>query len=147
MVGMILQMQGRHEEAQKRYETVVQIDPGAAVAANNLAWLYAERGGNMDVALQLAQTAKSKLTDQPEVNDTLGWIYYKRGIAELAIPPFQESIAKDPKNPVYHYHLGLALKLRGDKVKAREALSQALKLSPNFDGADDARKALAEIQG
>ena len=147
MVGMILQMQGRYEEAQKRYETVLQIDPGAPVAANNLAWLYAERGGNMDVALQLAQAAKSKLKDQPEVNDTLGWIYYKRGLAHLAIPPLQESVAKDPKNPVYRYHLGLALALSGDKVKARDALSQALKLSPNFDGADDARKVLAEIQG
>lgn len=33
--------------------------------------IYTEHGGNLDVALQLARTAKQILPDQPEVNDTL----------------------------------------------------------------------------
>ena len=108
MVGILLQAQNRIDEAQKRYERVLEIDRNAPVAANNLAWLYAERNGNLDVALQLAQTAKRQMPESPEVDDTLGWIYYKKGLAALAVASFQQSTAKAPNNPGYLYRLGLA---------------------------------------
>ncbi len=73
MIGMILQAQGKGAEAQKRYEQIVTMDSRAAVASNNLAWMYAEADINLDQALTLAQAAKAQLPDQPEVNDTLGY--------------------------------------------------------------------------
>ena len=51
------------------------------VAANNLAWMFAETGENLDMALQLAQAATRRVPEQPEIQDTLGWIYYKKGLA------------------------------------------------------------------
>ena len=108
MIGMIHELQNNKEEARRWYEKALAIDTNAPVAANNLAWMTAEQGGNLDVALQLAQTAKARLPDSHQVDDTLGWVYYKKGLHTLAIGSFQSSIQKDPKNPVYHYHLGLA---------------------------------------
>ncbi len=58
-----LEAQGKRAEARRRYEQVLQMDRHAPVAANNLAYIYAEHGGNLDVALQLAQTAKAALPD------------------------------------------------------------------------------------
>lgn len=147
MIAMIFELQNNPVEAQKRYEAIIAKDSRAAVAANNLAWIYAERGGNLDVALQLARTAKQQLPSQPEVSDTLGWVYYKKNLAALAIDPLKESIGFDPKNPIYHYHLGLAYAKNGDKAKARGALGQALKLSQSFDGAVEARKLFASLAG
>jgi Flp pilus assembly protein TadD len=46
---------------------------------------------------------------------------------------------------VVHYHLGLAYAKAGEKVRARGALEQALKLKKDFDGAADARKVLATL--
>src|SRR6185295_18219927 len=112
----------------------------AAVAANNLAWIYAEEGQNLDVALQLAQTAKAQLPERPEVNDTLGWVYYKKGLATLAIPAFRDSVEKAPKSAVYQYHLGLAYAKAGDKEAARKALTAALQMDPKFSGAADAQR-------
>jgi putative PEP-CTERM system TPR-repeat lipoprotein len=146
MVGMILQMQGRNAEAQKHYERVVEMDPRAPVAANNLAWMYAEGGGNLDVALQLAQSAKAALPDSPEINDTLGWIYWKKGLGAMAVPPLLEAVEKAPKNPVYHYHLGLAYAKNQEPAKAQVSLETALRLDPNFSNAADARKLLASLQ-
>ena len=57
MVGLIYQMQKRTDEARQAFERVVALDPKAPIAANNLAWIYAENGGNLDVALQHAQAA------------------------------------------------------------------------------------------
>ena len=146
MVGIILQAQGDAKGARERFERVVEIDPQAAVAANNLAWMYAESGGNLDKALQLAQAAHKQLPDLPEVNDTLGFVYYKKNLAALAIPPFKVSVEKNPGNPVYHYHLGLAYASAGDSARAKQSLTRALALQPNFEGADETRRLLNSIR-
>jgi Flp pilus assembly protein TadD len=56
-------------------------------------------------------------------------------------------VKKNPVNPIYQYHLGLAYLKSGDKVKARSALEQALQLSSDFDGAAEAKKVLAGLRG
>ena len=147
MAAMILQMQNKADEAQKRYEAIVAASPKAAVAANNLAFIYAERGENLDIALQLAQSAKSQLPDSPEVNDTLGWVYVKKDLGQLAVLPLEASVAKDPKNAVFHFHLGVAYAKAGMKDKARASLQKALEMNPQFDGADLARKTLSDLRG
>jgi tetratricopeptide (TPR) repeat protein len=145
MIGMIHQMQDRTEDARKVFERTVELDSRAAVAANNLAWIYAEEGQNLDRALHLAQTAKAALPDQPEVDDTLGWVYYKKGLLPLAIAAFKRSTDHDPRGAVYHYHLGLAYAKSGDKVRARRSLEAALKLQKTFPGASEAERLLASL--
>jgi Flp pilus assembly protein TadD len=142
IAGMLLDMQHRTSDARARYERALEVDPRAAVAANNLAWIYAETGGNLDIALQLAQTAKAKLPDRAEVNDTLGWIYHKKGLSAMGVAPLLQSVQKDPANPNYHFHLGMAYLGSGDKVKGRAALQKALSLDPNFSEAAEARQRL-----
>src|SRR5205085_6250825 len=110
----ILEAQGKPAEAQRVYEGILATRPREAWPANNLAWLYAEHGGNLDVALRLAQTAKELLPNAPQISDTLGWIYYKKHLADTAIPALQASVKQDPRNPVYRYHLGLAYLKSGD---------------------------------
>jgi tetratricopeptide (TPR) repeat protein len=145
MAAMILHIQNKVEAARARYEKVMEVDPQAAVAANNLAWLYAEGGGNLDLALQLAQTAKARLPGNPEVNDTLGWIYYRKGLPELAIPLLRQSVAAAPANPAYHHHLGLAYSKTGDDASARDSLDRALTLHPSPADAVDIKAALAAL--
>ena len=95
MVGLLLQAEGDLDGARGRFERVLEIDPEAAVAANNLAWIYAEHGGNLDVALHLAQVAQTRLPGVAEVTDTLGFIYYKRNLASLAVSTLKVSVEQD----------------------------------------------------
>ncbi len=97
--------------------------------------------------MQLAQTAKAELPDNPNVSDTLGWIYYKKGLATLAITSFQQSVTQNPTNPRVHYHLGLAYLKNGEPQSARRAFQEALKLNPQFSEADDAKRQLATMRG
>jgi Flp pilus assembly protein TadD len=62
------------------------------------------------------------------------------------VSPFSEAVQLAPKNPEYQYHLGMAQFAAGDRVKARATLTQALALAQTFDGADDARKMLSQLQ-
>jgi tetratricopeptide (TPR) repeat protein len=146
MAGMLLDGLGRFDAAKQRYVRALEIDPRAAVAANNLAWLYAEKGGNLDQALQLAQLAKERMPEAPDVNDTLAWIYYRKDLPDMAVPPLRLAIERQPDNPIYHYHLALVFMKTGDIDSARESLERALRLNPAFDGAQDARKTLALLQ-
>ena len=145
LAAMIVQGQGNEGEARRRYERLVASNPRAAVAANNLAWIYASRGEQLDKALQLAQTAKSERPDHPEINDTLGFVYLKKQLPSLAIPPLRLAVEKAPGNLLFHYHLGLAYSQTGDKAEARRELEQALKLKADFDGADEARALLGAL--
>jgi putative PEP-CTERM system TPR-repeat lipoprotein len=147
MIGIILQAEGKSAEAQKQYEKVMTLDASASVAANNLAWMYAEAGTNLDMAVQLAQTAKAGLPDSPQVDDTLGWVYYRKKLPDLALGPLLRAVEKEPKNAAYQYHLGMTYAAKtGENAKAKEHLQKALALDPSFDGAADAKKTLASLK-
>jgi tetratricopeptide (TPR) repeat protein len=146
MLALIYSVQGKLDESRKTYEDIVARNRNAAVAANNLAWMYVVRKERLDEALQLAQDAKQRLPERPEVNDTLGWVYYNKDLPLLAIPPLESCVEKAPKNPIYFLHLGLAYAKANQPQKARAALEQALKLNPNFQGADEARSALSSLK-
>lgn len=145
-VGVLLQMQGRDDEARQAYEQALGIDPRAAIAANNLAWMYAERGEDLDAALRLAQVAKAHLPAQPAVNDTLGWIYHLRGASELAIGPLEEAVRGAPSTAQYHFHLAHAYMATGDRTKARAALERALELEPDAPFAAEASRLMADLR-
>jgi Flp pilus assembly protein TadD len=85
------------------------------------------------------------LRDLPQVDDTLGWVYYKKGLFPLAISSFERSVKADPKNAGYHYHLGLAYAKSGNKVKAREFLQKAAELGGDSKDATEAKKVLATL--
>ena len=144
MIGMLLDQQGKRDEALKAYQAAVRGNDNAPVAANNLAFLYAERGTNLDEALQLATSAKQRLPNDANVDDTIGWIYYKKGLTDLALKSFEESLRKAPDNPEVLFHLGLAYAKLDQKAKAREALERALKLNPRVGG-EEARRVLAAV--
>jgi Flp pilus assembly protein TadD len=146
VIAMLFEAQSRTADAQAQYEKVLEIDSRAPVAANNLAWLYVQEGGNLDIALQLAQTAKSQLPDVPEVDDTLGWIYHKKGFNTLAVSSLQEAVRKNPANPTFHFHLGVAHAAAGDRDKARTALQKALTIDDSFERAPETRQALAQLR-
>lgn len=99
----------------------------------------------LDEALRLGTLARGVLRRRPEADDTLGWVYLKKGQAAEAVAAFERARQRAPQNPVYHYHLGLAHVRAGDKDRARAAFERALGLRPDFAGAEDARAQMAAL--
>lgn len=140
MGAMVVHAQGDLVDATRRYHEILKIEPRAALAANNLAVIYANQGENLDLAQNLAEQAFEQLPARAEIQDTLGWVYYKKQLHGQAVNYFEQSVAADPNNPVYHYHLGLAYSKNGRLDRARVAFQKALELNPRFT---DAQHALA----
>jgi tetratricopeptide (TPR) repeat protein len=144
-VGLLYHLQNKLDQAEAAYQRALALDPRAPIASNNLAELYLNRNEKLEIALQLAQTAKAGLPNAHQVDDTLGWVYYKKGMGPQAVTSMKAAVAAQPDNAVYLYHLGAAYALNKDKANARQALEKALKLQPNFPGSDDARKILTSL--
>ena len=142
MVAMIHEALGDREAARAGYERVLEANGRAGVAANNLAWMYAE-DGRFDDAVRLATEAGEVMRDRPEPLDTLGWAYYRKGLPVHAMSAFERAIERAPDNPLYHYHLGLAHLKAGNEAQGQSALRRALDLNANFAGAEEARKLLS----
>jgi Tfp pilus assembly protein PilF len=145
LLSTIYDSKNDREKAKSHLREALRINAKSPIAANNLAWLLAETGGDLNEALKLAQTAALAARDSTAIQDTLGWIYYKKGSYQAAIDTLTDCVRKDPKNPTYAYHLGMAYLQKGDKAKAKASLNEALKLSQSFSGAAEARQALAGI--
>jgi tetratricopeptide (TPR) repeat protein len=145
MLGMLMEAQHDGPAAEKQYLQTLAIDQEAAVAANNLAWIYVSSNRNLDKAVELGQVAVRKLPDEPHVNDTLGWAYYKKGMYSQSVRHLEQSVAKDGSDPSVHYHLGMAYSQIGEFDRAKKSLQKALSMNPSFDGADEARKTLASL--
>jgi tetratricopeptide (TPR) repeat protein len=145
MAGLLLEQQGKRDEAIKAFERAVTGAEHSPVAANNLAFMYADRGTNLDVALQLAMSAKQRMPDDPSIDDTIGWIYYKKDLPELAVKPLESALKQLPNNAELLVHLGLTYAKLGDKEKARQALERALKLDSQVAGGDEAKRVLDSL--
>ena len=78
--------------------------------------------------------------------DTLGLVYYKKGLYGNAINEFLDCLKKIPDDPVVNYHLGLAYEKKEKKDLAVRALKKALKLNSDFEDADNARQLLAKLE-
>ena len=142
MVGLLLELQGRRDEAIKAYERLVNGTENAAVTANNLAFMYAEKGNNLDVALRLATSAKQRLPSVP-MNDTIGWIYYKKDLASLAVEPLEAAVRRLPNSAEVLMHLGLTCVKLGERQGASghgASLPRSIKLV-----AREAKRALASV--
>lgn len=136
---------GKINEAKPLYEQVLRIEPDNPIALNNLAYYMAEMGGDLDQALTLAQRAKAKFPNEPNIADTLGWVYTKKNLSEQAVKIFQEIVEKQPSNPQFRYHLAVALAQKGDKLAAKRECEAALKNGPNAQDAAKIRELMGRI--
>jgi predicted Zn-dependent protease len=139
----LLRMAGREPEAIVRYRRLLQLDTGSATAMNNLAWLLADTGGNLEEAERLEQRALQLIPNEPSFADTLGVIYTKKKQNGSSVHVFETLVGKYPEEPIFHYHFGLALMEGGYKEKAKAELETALLKNPS----DDVRKSIGLALG
>jgi tetratricopeptide (TPR) repeat protein len=144
-LALVLDAAGRRPEAQQVYEATLRINPNDGVSLNNVAFLMAETGGNLDEALTRAQRAKQLLPNLFEISDTLGWIYLRKNLAANAIDIFKDLVNKQPNHSTYRYHLGMAYMQQGDKSRALEQLKEALKYNPQKEEKEKIQQLITKL--
>jgi tetratricopeptide (TPR) repeat protein len=146
LLGMMLDSQGKSDAAVKEYRKVLELSPKNPIAANNLAANLADTGGNLDEALKFAQIAREAVPEEPTVADTLGWVYYRKGLFDSALPLIADAAGKAKNNASIRYHHGMVLAKKGKGREAAAELKAALSLDPKFPGADEAKKTIESLK-
>lgn len=83
ILGHLYQKQGDLDKARVRYEAILTKQPEFLPAINNLAYLLADTGQDLEKALKLAEKAAAQ--SDAKTLDTLGWVHHKLGNREMAL--------------------------------------------------------------
>jgi tetratricopeptide (TPR) repeat protein len=124
LTALRAQQENQPEQAIANYETAIRRGEASGVAANNLAWLYAEKGQRLDRALELARSAHDHDPRNLAVTDTLGFVYLARHEYSQAVDVLKEAVqsasvghaAPDPQTQaLLQQHLAEAYARAGEK--------------------------------
>ncbi|HEV2474296.1 MAG TPA: tetratricopeptide repeat protein [Chthonomonadales bacterium] len=145
LLGTLEDAAGNRQAAESNYRRALAIQPQQPFAANNLAYLMLEEGGDVNVALSLAQTARQAMPNSPHTADTLAWAYYYKGTYQFARDLLEEALRENPDNANMQYHLGMIYAKLLDKSNAEIHLKKAIALGKGTPTASSAQSALQAL--
>jgi tetratricopeptide (TPR) repeat protein len=134
-VPALLLLAGAEEHAGDRaaalgtYRRVLNVDGSSLIALNNIAYSLAL--DNPDEALKFAQQAAEIAPDNPTIEDTLGWVYYRKGLYSMAVRYLKTATEKET-TPLRQFHLGMSYTKAGDPEMGLKMMSAALEKDPNL---------------
>ena len=120
---------GNAAGAIEHLKAVVAAQPKNVVALNNLAYLLEKT--DPDGALTFAEQAVQLSPQNASFEDTLGSVYYRKGLYGLAITHLKIAEGKDP-TPRHEFHLGMAYKKFSDPALGTQMVASALKKDPSL---------------
>lgn len=123
---------GEFAKAEKELETLLERDPDEAGVNNDLGYLYADQGKNLEKAESMIRKALAERPDDAAYLDSLGWVLFKRGKFKEATQQLEAAVkqneAKESSTDATIYeHLGDAYFQLQDMGKAKTAWEQAEK--------------------
>jgi len=124
--AVIFQLHEDPSRAGQCYEEALQINDQDAIALNNYADLLSTHFGEHQRALEYARKAVS-LSQNPDLRDTLGWIYVALERYPEAVAQLSSAVRLDPDRALFLYHLGEAYRRAGRLDQARSVLRAGMR--------------------
>jgi tetratricopeptide (TPR) repeat protein len=134
----------QYKDAAIYLEQLLKRKPYDAVALNNLAWIYQQRGDER--ALATARRAYV-LAPNAQTADTLGWILVTGGDAVNGVALLRQATTEASSDPRVVYHYAVALKDTGDKNEAIKQLTVVVGMKGPAKEKEDAQRLLTDLKG
>lgn len=139
-------LKGMYGQAIHYYKQAIHHFPRRPTAYNNLAFLYAELGSNLDEAKDLVYRAINMAPENKgNYLDTLGWIYYKEGDFLRAKELIERAIFYN-ESPRKRYNLGMVLLKLNKKDLAYEQFKRVVILDPESALASKTRLEIRKLE-
>ena len=142
MLGQLRQESGDLVEAERAYRDALALQPDHPQFLNALAYLYADEGFRLGIALRLARRAVAHAPSDGAIVDTLGWAQYRLGQYDAAMRTLKKAVEFMPDDATLRYHLGAAYAKKGLKPEARIELEKSLLLDSSMSDAIKLRKTI-----
>lgn len=127
-LGIVLDISGEKEMSLQQMKRVLEIDPNHADALNYIGYSYAERGIRLNEAKVLIEKALKIKPDSGYIVDSLGWVYYQKGLYDKALDSLEKAVSLTPNDPAITEHLGDVYFKKREYRKALEMYQKALAL-------------------
>ena len=128
---------GNQPGAAIRYRAVLEVDASNLIALNNLAYSLAMADPVPDEAPKFAQRALELAPENATVQDTLGWVYYRKKNYTAALTYLKAAVAKEP-TPKREFHLAVCYLKSGNKELGEKLLQKALQQDPKLSAKEQA---------
>lgn len=129
ILSTIYVQRGEQRKGEEILEEMLKESPNDPTLNNDLGYLYAEHGKNLEQAERMIRKAVKAEPDNAAFLDSLGWVLFKLGKVEEAVPILEKAIAKakGTGDDTLWDHLGDAYEKAGQSDKALAAWKNALK--------------------
>lgn len=126
---------------------ILELNPDHADALNFIGYTYADKGINLDEAETYIKMALSLAPNTGYIIDSLGWVYYRKGMLDEAITNLELAAELSPEDAAVWDHLGDVYLDSGDLPRALRSYEKALKLlDENDDKTKEDRKLEAKVR-
>lgn len=130
-LAIVLETQGKYEEAATTYQEAIRRDAKAARPHYNLGNLLRDRG-KTDEAIARYQQAIALNPRYADAHNNLGRLLVEKGRAEDSLSHFRQAIAANPRFSQAHNNLGTALHQAGRIPEAIRCYRRAIELNPDY---------------
>ena len=128
---------GDMRKGEEILEKVLEVNPDNAQVNNDLGYLWADQGKNLDRAEKMIRKALAAEPENGAYLDSLGWVLFKLEKYSEAIPPLEQATQKSISGDATVWdHLGDAQLKMMRTEKAVEAWQTALKHSEEESSSD-----------
>ncbi len=126
----VLSETGRTGEAEAAYRMLLEKNPDDPAVLNDLGYLLADEGRDLDEALAMLRKAVQARPDEPNYLDSLAWVLHRLGRSAEALPLLLRAVRSGDGSPdaTLHEHLGDVYLALGEVDRALAEWRAALAL-------------------
>ena len=104
--GMSYERLGEWKKAEHDLEAAMEYQPENPLVLNYLGYAWADQGVNLEKSLELIRKAAALRPSDGYIIDSLGWVLFRMGKYEEAVPHLERAVELLPYDPVINDHLG-----------------------------------------
>ena len=117
--GMSYEQMGEWDKAEADLLAALEFQPDHPFVLNYLGYSWADQGMNLERSKEMIERAVSLRPEDGYITDSLGWVLYRTGNYEEAVPHLERAVELLPYDPVINDHLGDAYWKVGRRLEAR----------------------------
>lgn len=137
--GITLEREGKWENAEADFRFALELSPNQPLVLNYLGYGMVEKRIKLEEAQEMIEKAVKLRPNDGYITDSLGWVLYRVGKFDQAVPHMERAVELMPIDPIINDHLGDTYWMVGRKLEAAFQWRRALSFEPEDSDAERIR--------